>query len=179
MGTAGRHRSSSSVLWLPVIVAALIGATLGSGVTAVAVSDPASPAPPAITQAAAPSSDPAPLPTLERPVGSIGFAEPATGADGLSMTVLPPEKIKGGIRLTIALANDTNAPITVNTGELGPHDVRFDGAAVPMNTSLIKKKLMPDEGYTYQCVIKLPTMDFGQLEFTLGPAHVIGQAAGD
>lgn len=176
VGTTGRHRTSSSILWLPVIVSALIGVTFGSGVTAVAMSDPD---PPAITPAAAPSSDPAPPLTLERPVGSIGFSETTIGPDGLSLTVLPPEKVKGGIRLTIALANDTSAPITVNTGDLGPHDVRFNDTTVPMTAPLTKKKLMPGEGYTYQCVLKLPSTNVGQLEFSLGSVTVVGEAAGD
>ena len=182
MGATGRHRTSSSVLWIPVIISALIGVTLGSAVTTVAVSDDPDPPPappPTVIQAAAPSSDPAPPPKLERSIRSIGFAEPIIGPNGLSMTVLTPEKVKGGIRVTIALTNDTSSPITVNTGELGPHDVRFDGTTVPMTTPLTKKKLMPGEGYTYQCVLKLPTMDVGQLEFTLGTVTVTGQAAGD
>jgi len=186
--STGRHRTSPSVLGLPTVVSALMGIILGSGVTALAVSAPQSPAPPVIANAnaAAPSSAPPPSPppttqqpTTQLPVGSIGFAQAAAGPDGLSMAVLPPEKVKGGIRLTIALVNDTSGPITVNTGELGPHDVRFDGASVPITTPITKKKLMPGEGYTYQCVVKLPTMDVGQLEFTLGSVTVAGQAAGD
>jgi hypothetical protein len=173
VGTTGRHRTSSSVLWFPVIVSALVGVTLGSGVTAVAGGSGTEPV---SNQAVAPFSTPTPS---SRPVGSIGFAEPATGPAGLSLTVLPPEKIKGGVRLTIALVNNTGAPITVDTGELGPHDLRFNGATVPMTMTPTKKKLMPDEGYTYQCVIQLPTMDVGQLAFALDAMTVTGQAAGD
>ncbi len=97
----------------------------------------------------------------------------------MSLTVLRPEKVKGGVRLTIALANTNNIPITVDTGALGPHDPRFNGATVPMTMDSVRKKLVPGEGYTYQCVFTLPTMDVGQLAFVIGPISVSGQAAGD
>lgn len=83
------------------------------------------------------------------------------------------------MRLTVVLANTTDAPIVVDTGELGPHDTRFNGATVPMTMTSATKKIVPGEGYTYQCVIKLPTMDVGQLELTVGPVTVAGRAAGD
>lgn len=95
------------------------------------------------------------------------------------MTVLTPEKVKGGVRLTVALANTTNAAIIVDTGELGPHDPSFNGAPVPMTMTSTTKKLAPGEGYTYQCVIKLPTMDAGQLAVAVGPVTVTGRTAGD
>jgi hypothetical protein len=95
------------------------------------------------------------------------------------LTVLRPEKVKGGVRFTIALANNTDAPIVVNTGKLGPHDPSFNGAPVPVIMTPATKKLMPGEGYTYQCVIKLPTMNVGRLAFGVGPVTVAGQAAGD
>jgi hypothetical protein len=41
------------------------------------------------------------------------------------------------------------------------------------------KRLAPGEGYTYQCVFKLPTMDVGQLSFVVGTASITGPAAGD
>lgn len=164
-------------------MSALLGMTLGAGIAAVAWSAPG----PAvsstvITQETAPSSTPAtpaPLPTTARAIEPIGFAEPVNGPAGLSVTVLPPEKVKGGVRLTIALANTTDNPITVNTGELGPHDLRFNGAEVPMTMTPTTKKLMPEEGYTYQCVIRLPTMDMGQLALDMGSVTITGQAAGD
>ena len=86
--------------------------------------------------------------TIANPFRSIGFGEPTTGPADLSLTVLPPEKVKGGVRLTIALVNTTDAPITVDTDELGPHEPRFDGATVPMTMTPATKKLVPGEGYT-------------------------------
>lgn len=115
----------------------------------------------------------------DRAFGTVGFAKPATDPAGLSFTVLRPEKVKGGVRFTVALANITGSPITVNTGNLGPHDPRFNGTPVPMTMTPATKKLVPGEGYTYQCVLRLPTMEIGQLEFVLGPVTVAGLAAGD
>ncbi|MGH3915886.1 MAG: hypothetical protein ACRDTC_21130 [Pseudonocardiaceae bacterium] len=176
MATTGRHRAPSSVVWLPVIVSALLGVLLGSWVTAAAGGSEAKP----ITyETTAPSPVPGPASTTANPVTSIGFAEPAVGPAGLSVTVLPPEKVKGGVRFTIALVNGTAAPITVNTGELGPNAPRFDGATVPMTMTPANKKLMPGEGYTYQCMLRLPTTDVGQLSFTLGTLTVTGRTAGD
>ncbi|MGH3930735.1 MAG: hypothetical protein ACRDTF_12235, partial [Pseudonocardiaceae bacterium] len=122
---------------------------------------------------------PTPPSTIANPIRSVGFAESTTGPAGLSLTVLPPEKVKGGVRLTIALVNNTRAPVIVDTAELGPHEPRFDGATVPMTMTPATKKLMPGEGYTYQCVLNLPTMDVGELAFTLGAVTITGQAAGD
>ncbi len=186
---APRHRGPSRGRWLPVIVAGLLGVALGAGGMAAATSASGSPAPPATAQPGASSSAPAPFSTPSstaarpaetvRPVGPVTFVETATDAVGTSLTVLRPEKVKGGVRLTIALANTTEAPIVVNTGELGPRDPSFNGAPVPVTMTSARKRLMPGEGYTYQCVIKLPTMDVGQLTFRLGPVTVAGQAAGD
>lgn len=114
-----------------------------------------------------------------RPVDPVAFAAPATDATGMAVTVLRPEKVKGGVRITIALANTSNVPVTVDTGALGPHDPRFNDATVPMTMTPARKKLVPGEGYTYQCVFKLPTMDIGRLTFAVGPVNVVGQAAGD
>jgi hypothetical protein len=97
----------------------------------------------------------------------------------MAVTVLRPEKVKGGVRLTIALTNTSDIPIIVDTGGLGPHDPRFNNATVPMTMIPVRKKLVPAEGYTYQCVFKLPTMDVGHLTFTVGSVSVAGQAAGD
>jgi hypothetical protein len=97
----------------------------------------------------------------------------------MSVTVLRPEKVKGGVRLTIALANSNDIPIIVDTGALGPYDPRFNDATVPITMLPVRKKLVPGEGYTYQCVFKLPTMDVGRLSFVVGPVSVAGQAAGD
>jgi hypothetical protein len=114
-----------------------------------------------------------------RPVDPVAFAPPATDAAGMSVTVLRPEKVKGGVRITIALANSNDIPITVDTGALGPYDPRFNDATVPITMTPVRKKLVPGDGYTYQCVFKLPTMDVGRLSFVVGPVSVAGQAAGD
>lgn len=181
-----RHRGPSRGRWLPVVVSALLGAVLGVGGTAAVTSGspaPAAPAPPATSSSApadgASSSAPADSAARTAETVPITFAAPATDASGVSLTVLRPEKVKGGVRLTVALANTTNAPIAVDTGKLGPHDQSFNGTAVPLAMTPVKKKLMPGEGYTYQCVITLPTMDVGQLAFKVGTVTVAGQAAGD
>jgi len=176
VATTGRHRASSSVVWLPIMVSALLGVLLGSWVTALADGPGTEPI---TNQAAEPSPTPTPPSTIANPIRSIGFAEPTTGPADLSLTVLPPEKVKGGVRLTIALVNNTGAPVTFDTAELGPHEPRFDGATVPMTMTPATKKLMPGEGYTYQCVVNLPTMDVGELAFILGAVTITGQAAGD
>ncbi|MGH3754079.1 MAG: hypothetical protein ACRDRP_15560 [Pseudonocardiaceae bacterium] len=164
-------------------MSALLGAALGVGATAAVTSGspaPSAPAPPATSSSApAPSRTPADSAARTAETVPITFAAPATDASGVSLTVLRPEKVKGGVRLTVALANTTNAPIAVDTGKLGPHDQSFNGTAVPLAMTPVKKKLMPGEGYTYQCVITLPTMDVGQLAFKVGTVTVAGQAAGD
>lgn len=125
------------------------------------------------------SSATAPPAETVRPFERIAFAAPITDPAGLSMMVLPPEKVKGGVRFTISLVNTSHGPITINTGSLGPHEPRFNDSSVPMSMSSVRKKLVPGEGYTYQCVFKLPTMDVGQVEFSVGSMNVAGQAAGD
>lgn len=182
MTATARHRRPSPVGWLPVIASAMLGAALALG--AVRIASPHSPAPHVTpqreTSAAASSPAPAPRPSgTLRLVDPVAFAAPVTDAAGMSVTVLRPEKIKGGVRLTIALVNTNNIPITVDTGALGPHDPRFDDATVPMTMTPVLKRLVPGEGYTYQCVFKLPTMDVGQLAFVVGPVSVANQAAGD
>lgn len=97
----------------------------------------------------------------------------------MSLTVLRPEKIKGGLRLTIALVNTNDIPITIDTGAVGPRDVRFNNVAVPITMTPARKRLAPGEGYTYQCVFKLPTTNTGQLSFVIGMARITGQTAGD
>ncbi|MGH3711537.1 MAG: hypothetical protein ACRDRQ_26310, partial [Pseudonocardiaceae bacterium] len=118
-----------------------------------AVSSSSSPASQVTTQQAtshtASSSAPAPRPAeAVRPVDPVAFAAPATDAAGMAVTVLRPEKVKGGVRITIALANTSNVPVTVDTGALGPHDPRFNDATVPMTMTPARKKLVPGEGYT-------------------------------
>ncbi|MGH3938432.1 MAG: hypothetical protein ACRDTG_07310 [Pseudonocardiaceae bacterium] len=176
MATTGRHRASSSVVWIPILISALLGVTLGSCFMALADgSGTAS----TTHQTAELSPGAAPPSMIANPLSSIGFGEPTTGPADLSLTVLPPEKIKGGVRLTIALVNNTEVPVTMNTGDLGPHEPRFDGATVPMTMTPATKKLVPGEGYTYQCVLNLPTMDVGELAFTLGAVTITDRAAGD
>jgi P pilus assembly chaperone PapD len=109
----------------------------------------------------------------------VAFAPPFSDAAGMSLTVLRPEKVKGGVRFTIAVTNTSDAPITVDTGAVGPHDPRFNDVAVPMTMTPVLKRLAPGEGYSYQCVLKLPTMNLGQLAFTIGQVALTGQAAGD
>lgn len=140
-------------------------------------------APPAASPSAVALPPPSPAPSdAVRPAETlpstepVSFGVPATDSTGMSLTVLRPERINHGVRLTIALANTTDAPIVVDTGELGPHDQTFDGAAVPMTMTSTKKKVMPGEGYTYQAVITLPTTNIGQLELRLGTVTVAGQA---
>ncbi|MGH3717932.1 MAG: hypothetical protein ACRDRI_03645 [Pseudonocardiaceae bacterium] len=151
-----------------------------------AIASPSSPAQPGTAQQAPSNtassntaSSSTASPQAARPVDPAAFAAPATDAVGMAVTVLRPEKVKGGVRLTIALANTNDIPITVDTGVLGPRDLRFNDAAVPMTMTPVRKKLVPGEGYTYQCVVKLPTMDVGRLAFVVGPVSVAGQAAGD
>ncbi len=91
------------------------------------------------------STPPRPAGT-ERAVDLVAFAAPVTDAAGITMTVLRPEKIKGGVRFTIALVNTNDIPITVDTGALGPHDPQFNGATVPMSMTPVRKKLVPGEG---------------------------------
>jgi len=180
--SSARHRGGSTPgRWLPVIGSALLGMALGAGVVAISSSSPSGQV---TTQQAtshtASSSAPALRPAeTVRPVDPVAFAAPATDAAGMAVTVLRPEKVKGGVRITIALANTSNVPVTVDTGALGPHDPRFNDARVPMTMTPARKKLVPGEGYTYQCVFKLPTMDMGRLTFAVGPVTVAGQAAGD
>ncbi|MGH3771018.1 MAG: hypothetical protein ACRDRW_06430 [Pseudonocardiaceae bacterium] len=183
MTTTARHRRPTPAGWLPVIVSAILGAALGAGAVALASPSP-SPSAQQVTTQQAPSntasSNTAPRPAeIVRLADPAAFAAPATDAAGMAVTVLRPEKVKGGVRLTIALANTSDIPITVDTGALGPHDPRFNDAIVPISMTPVRKKLVPGEGYTYQCVIKLPTMNAGRLAFVVGPVSVAGQAAGD
>ncbi|MGH3511889.1 MAG: hypothetical protein ACRDRB_06380 [Pseudonocardiaceae bacterium] len=160
-----------------------VGAALGvGGVTlASATSSVHQPTPhPRASAHVASSHTPSPRPSeVAALVDPVAFAAPATDAVGMSVTVLRPEKVQGGMRFTIALANTSGIPITVDTGALGPQDPRFNDTTVPMTMTSVRKKLVPGEGYTYQCVFKLPTMDVGQLAFVVGPVSVSGPAAGD
>lgn len=183
MVTAGRHRRPSPGRWKSLIVAAMVGAALGAGAVAsavaVATSGSGPPAPLATPQQVTTSRAPPPPTEIVRAAGPVTFAQAAVGPKGMSITVLTPEKVKGGVRLTVALANPTKAAIIVDTGELGPHDPSFNGAPVSMTMIATTKRLAPGEGYTYQCVLKLPTMDTGQLAVAVGPVTVTGRAAGD
>jgi hypothetical protein len=150
----------------------------------VTVTSPGSPARQVTTQQPTTSTPSSSTPSQRpaetvRPIDPVAFAPPATDAVGMAVTVLRPEKVKGGVRLTIALSNTSDIPIIIDTGALGPRDPRFNDATVPMTMIPVRKKLVPGEGYTYQCVLKLPTMDVGQLAFAVGPVNVAGPAAGD
>lgn len=183
MTTTGRHRRDPSALWTVIMASTLLGIALGASGAIVAESAASPSTPQAIAeQAIADEVTQHRLPVSPQAPGSIrlvSFAEPATIPTGLSLTVLPPQKIRGGVLLTISLVNPTTAPIIVDTGELGPHDPRFDGAAVPMTMTPVTTDLVPGEGYTYQCVVNLPATGVGQLALTLGQVTVIGTAAGN
>ena len=181
MTTTSRHRRPASKL-LPVIGAAFVGTAVGAGAVAIATPSPvAAGTGPASAVAANTVSSTAALPaTAEtvRPGAPIAFSPPITDAAGMSMTVLRPEKVKGGVRLTVALVNTNDVPISVDTGAVGPRDPRFNGATVRMTMTPALKRLAPGEGYTYQCVFTLPTRDAGQLSFVVGTARITGPAAG-
>ena len=185
MTTTSRHRRRSPVGWLPVIGAALMGTAVGAGALAVASSHSPAQASGRLETAAnaaastVSSNGALPSPAETRATDPIAFSPPITDAAGMSLTVLRPEKIKGGLRLTIALVNTNDIPITVDTGAVGPRDVRFNNVAVPITMTPARKRLAPGEGYTYQCVFKLPTTNIGQLSFVIGMARITGQAAGD
>jgi hypothetical protein len=177
--TTARHRRPSPGNWIQVVVALLLGAALGAGGLALASS--VLPTRQGPQQTASVSTAPARQlpPRPGTPPMPVAFAPPATDPVGMSVTVLRPERVKGGVRFTIALVNTSNAPLNVDTGALGPHEPRFNNEVVPMSMTPVFKKLMPGEGYTYQCVFKLPTMQTGQVAFTVGPVTVSGPAAGD
>lgn len=182
MTTTARHRRPSPVGWLAVIGSALLGVALGAGT--VTVASPGSPAQQVTTQQPTTSTSPYSTPSQRpaetvRPIDSVAFAPPATDAVGMAVTVLRPEKVKGGVRLTIALNQHQRHSDHRRHRRSGPHDPRFNDATVPMTMIPVRKKLVPGEGYTYQCVFKLPTMDVGHLTFAVGPVSVAGQAAGD
>lgn len=158
----------------------MLGAALGAGVTTAVLTHTGLAQ--RVTQSSAAASSTAPLPRspeVVRVPDPVAFAPPFSDAAGMSLTVLRPEKVKGGVRFTIAVTNTSDAPITVDTGAVGPHDPRFNDVAVPMTMTPVLKRLAPGEGYSYQCVLKLPTMNLGQLAFTIGQVALTGQAAGD
>lgn len=166
----------------------MLGAAIGAGVTTAVLvprstwASTSTSAERAATQSRTAASTTTPLsrpPEVVRVADPAAFAPPFTDAVGMSTTVLRPEKVKGGVRFTIALANTSDVPIMVDTGAMGPHDPRFNDVAVPMNMTPVRKKLVPGEGYVYQCVFKLPNMDAGQVAFSVGQIAITGQAAGD
>lgn len=129
--------------------------------------------------APAPSTAPA-APTAETsaPVARVGFAQPTVTAEGVEvMSVLT--KIKGGVDVTLLVQNQSNAPITVDTATLGPHDLTFRGQLLPIEMAVLTKKLSPGESLVYPCRVRLPDMDMGELSFTVGSVRVSGPAAGD
>jgi hypothetical protein len=196
--TTSHHRRTSSAGLLPVIGAAVVGAALGAGTMALArphspnqqltalpgpgsgaasdsmaSSDTVPSSAGASTRARTGSAEPV------RPIDPVAFSPPITDAAGMSMTVLRPEKVKGGVRLTVALVNTNDVPITIDTGAIGPRNPRFNNVVVPLTMTPARKRLAPGEGYTYQCVIRLPSTNVGQLSFVVGMASLTGQVAGD
>jgi hypothetical protein len=177
VATTARHRGSPSGRWFPVVGSALLGAALGAGATtAVLVPTSSAQRPPTTASSTAPLPR---SPEVVRAPDPVAFAPPFTDAAGMSLTVLRPEKIKGGVRFTIAVANTSDAPIVVDTGALGPHEPTFNDVAVPMTMTPVRTRLAPGEGYTYQCILKLPTMDLGRVAFSISQTAISGQAAGD
>ncbi|HET9254184.1 MAG TPA: hypothetical protein VFO16_03150 [Pseudonocardiaceae bacterium] len=164
-----------------MIGAALLGLTLGGGATTAVLLMPASSAR-QLTQPTTAASSPAVpprAPEIVRVPDPVAFAPPFTDAIGMSLTVLRPEKIKDGVRFTIALANTSKMPMNVDTGALGPHDARFNEAPVPVTMTPVRKRLMPGEGYTYQGTLKLPTTEPGRVTFSISQTLISGQASGD
>jgi hypothetical protein len=134
---------------------------------------------PATVPAPATSTAPAaPTPETSTPVTRVGFAQPTVTAHGLEiMSVLT--KIKGGVDVTLLVQNQGNAPITVDTASLGPHDLTFRGQTVPIEMAVLTKKLSPGESLVYPCRVRLPDMNIGELSFVVGGVPVSGPAAGD
>src|SRR5262249_19557879 len=155
----------------------LLGVVLGAGATTAVLIPTSSDQQLNQPRAAASSTAPLPRPPeVVRAIDPVAFAPPVSDPVGMSLTVLRPEKVKGGVRFTIALANTSDLPINVDTGAVGPREPQFNNVAVPMSMTPVRKRLVPGEGYTYQCVLKLPTMDVGQVLFSIGQVAVAGQA---
>lgn len=77
---------------------------------------------------------------------------------GLAFTVLMPERMPGGVRLTIALANPTAMPMDVDTAQMGKPALQFNGYARAPYTVPVNKHLAPGEGYTFPCTAPLPAL---------------------
>ncbi|MGH3570214.1 MAG: hypothetical protein ACRDUW_00005 [Pseudonocardiaceae bacterium] len=178
MVTTARHRRRSPAWWITVVVAAALGAAIGGGGVLLATSAASPPAAPVTARKVAPPIAPAvhPADTTSN-VEPVAFAQPTPGPLGMTMELLTPERIPGGLRLTIAVSNPTTAPIMLDTGMMGPPELRFNGAPVYLYTVPMRKTLAPGEGYSWQCTLKLPTSDAGQLTFSLGSVTVAGRVA--
>lgn len=168
-----RHRAPPRSPWT-LLAAALLGAGLAAAAMLPFLGAPTSASPPPVPGppsaiATAPPSTP----------GVVSFGEPLTGPDAVQVTALPPKKIKGGVRVSVALLNVGSAAATVSTGAVGPHDPTFRERPVPMSMETTSVRLVPGEGHVYACDITLPDMDSGRLAFGLGPGMVTGSAAGD
>jgi hypothetical protein len=128
-----------------------------------------------------PASAPAPPPATAPPsadVEPVGFGQPAMTPSGLEVTAVLT-KIKGGVTVTLVARDRGIHPIRVDTTSLGPHDLTFRGAPVPMEMTPQTKNLVPGEALVYSGRVRLPDMNSGELSFTVGGIPVSGQAAGD
>ena len=176
MGNPAHRRGGRPGVSGTLVVAVLVAFGLG-WLGAVLVAS-ARPLPGPAPVAAVPASPSLPAPTAAGGVVPVGFAEPAVSSTGLAVTALVT-KIKGGVVLTLVAQNRGSQPITVNTGNLGPGDIRFRGAQVPMEMAHETKKLVPGEALVYPCTVRLPDMSPGEMSFTVAGQPISGQAAGD
>lgn len=178
MVTTARHRRQSPVWWTTVVLSVALGAALGAGGVLLATSAASRPAPPVTARKVAPPRAPVARPAdTTSNVEPVAFAQPTPGPMGMTMELLTPERIPGGLRLTIAVSNPTTAPIMLDTGMMGPPELRFDGAPVYLYTVPMRKTLAPGEGFSWQCTLKLPTSEAGQLTFSLGSVTIAGRVA--
>jgi hypothetical protein len=161
---------------LTLVLAALVAFGLGwLGASMFAAARVAKPEAAPSAPTAAPNST-SPLPPT--PVVPVGFAQPAVTPNGLQvMSVLT--KIKGGVDVTLVAQNRGDHSVSVDTASLGPHDLTFRGAPVPVQMTPVTKKLVPGEALVYSCRVKLPDMNAGEMAFTVAGVPVTGQAAGD
>jgi hypothetical protein len=182
MGNPAHRRGGrpgvSGALVVAVLVAFGLG-WLGAVLAAAGTSTrPAAVAPPAAgTARTAPGAPGAPT-TSAGAVVPVGFAQPVVTSTGLAVTAVVT-KVKGGVLLTLVAQNRGSQPITVNTADLGPHEVTFRGSPVPVELTPQTKKLVPGEALVYSCRVRLPDMNSGEMSFTVAGMPIRGFAAGD
>jgi hypothetical protein len=155
--------------WLAATLLAAMTAAPTSHVATSAAPSPAAPAP-APSAGGSPPSAGAVVP--------VGFAQPAMTPAGLEVTSVLT-KVKGGVDVTLVARNRVDHPVAVDTASLGPHEVTFRGAPVPMQMPQRTKTLVPGEALVYSCRVTLPDMNVGQLSFTVAGVPISGPAAGD